>query len=243
MRGLVLAAGAGRRLHPETADIPKALIPVAGDDSILDLTLANFASTGIAEAAIVVGYRAEAIRERKVDLESRHGVRLHLIDNDKAEIWNNAYSLWCARDWFAEGTVLANGDTLHPASVERTLLDNRGPGLLLAIDTEKSLADEEMKVRLNDQGHLTRITKLVDPTTVQGEYIGVALIEASIADVLSDALQRTFEADPDLYYEDAFQLMADEGAAIATAPIGTVDWVEIDNHADLARAREIACRS
>ncbi|CAL2064481.1 protein of unknown function [Streptomyces murinus] len=26
------------------------------------------------------------------------------------------------------------------------------------------------------------------------------------------------------------------------APIGDVDWVEIDNHEDLARGREIACR-
>jgi hypothetical protein len=26
------------------------------------------------------------------------------------------------------------------------------------------------------------------------------------------------------------------------APIGDVDWVEIDNHDDLARGREIACR-
>jgi hypothetical protein len=26
------------------------------------------------------------------------------------------------------------------------------------------------------------------------------------------------------------------------APIGEVTWVEIDNHEDLARGREIACR-
>jgi hypothetical protein len=28
---------------------------------------------------------------------------------------------------------------------------------------------------------------------------------------------------------------------VRVATIGKVDWVEVDNHADLARAREIAC--
>ena len=33
---------------------------------------------------------------RKEALEAKYGVTLTLIDNDKAEEWNNAYSLWCA---------------------------------------------------------------------------------------------------------------------------------------------------
>lgn len=32
------------------------------------------------------------------------------------------------------------------------------------------------------------------------------------------------------------------GFRIDVAPIGDVQWVEIDNHDDLARGREIACR-
>jgi choline kinase len=243
MIGLVLAAGAGRRLRPYTDTLPKTLVPIADGATVLDGTLRNFADVGLTDAVLVVGYAADALRDRKADLERTHGVRLHLVDNDKAEVWNNAYSLWCARDCFAEGVILANGDTVHPVSVEETLLAARGPALLLAVDTEKSLAHEEMKVRWSAETGLQTITKLMPPETAYGEYIGVTLIEPEAAAPLTAALEATWRADPDLYYEDGYQELVDRGFRVDLAPIGTVDWVEIDDLRDLERARELACRS
>ena len=131
MIGLVLAAGAGRRLRPYTDSLPKALVPVGpagieGEPTVLDLTLANFAEIGLTEVAVIVGYRKEAVYERKAALEAKYGLKLTLIDNDKAEEWNNAYSLWCGRDALKDGVILANGDTVHPVSVEKTLLAASG---------------------------------------------------------------------------------------------------------------------
>ncbi|MDQ0939417.1 phosphocholine cytidylyltransferase family protein [Streptomyces sp. V1I1] len=243
MIGLVLAAGAGRRLRPYTDTLPKALVPVDGDTTVLDLTLGNFAQIGLTEAAVVVGYRKEAVYERKAALEAKYGLKLTLVDNDKAEEWNNAYSLWCARDVIKQGVILANGDTVHPVSVEQTLLAARGNGqkIILALDTVKHLADEEMKVITDGDKGVQRITKLMDPATATGEYIGVTLIEPEAADELADALKTTFERDPDLYYEDGYQELVNRGFTVDVAPIGDVKWVEIDNHDDLAKGREIAC--
>jgi choline kinase len=241
MIGLVLAAGAGRRLRPYTDSLPKALIPVDGDTTILDIALRNFAEVGLTDVSVVVGYAAEAVEERRAALQDRYGVKLSLVHNDRAEEWNNAYSLWLARDQFAQGALLVNGDTVHPVGVERTLLGQRGPGILLAIDDVKSLADEEMKATFDAAGQLTRITKLMDPAEAYGEYIGATVIEPHAAGALADALEATWRRDPNLYYEDGFQEFADRGGEVRAAPIGKVDWVEVDNHADLARAREIAC--
>jgi choline kinase len=239
---MVLAAGAGRRLAPYTDTLPKTLVPVDGDRTILDIALGNLKVAGLDRIAVVTGYAANAVEERKAALEERHGVTLELVFNDKAEIWNNAYSLWCARHLFDQGVLLVNGDTVHPPSVEATLLANRGPDILLALDDAKALAEEEMKVHVSPEGYMTRINKALDPATAQGEYIGLTLIEPVAAAPLAAALQATFERDPQLYYEDGFQEYADRGGKVGTAPIGAVDWAEVDDHRDLERAREIACR-
>src|SRR4051794_11693849 len=144
---MVLAAGAGRRLESLTEDLPKTLLPVDGDRTILDIALGNLGRAGLEEVVVVTGYAAERVAERQVALEARHGVRLALIFNPKAEEWNNAYSLWCARERFAEGVLLCNGDTVHPPEVEARLLAARGRGdLVLALDDAKPLGHEEMKV-------------------------------------------------------------------------------------------------
>ena len=242
MIGLVLAAGPGRRLHPLTAELPKTLLPLADGRTILDIALANLRSVGIEDVVVVTGFAAGRVEERVPDLERRHGVRIELIFNDRAEEWNNAYSLWLARDVLREGVLVVNGDTVHPASVEERLMAARGPGVLLALDGEKALGEEEMKVVLSEQGTVRRISKQVDPASADGEYIGVTLIEPSAAAPLAAALEATWRRDPSLYYEDGFQELVDRGGAVHVAPIGTVEWIEVDNHADLARAREIHCR-
>jgi choline kinase len=147
-----------------------------------------------------------------------------------------------ARERFADGVLLVNGDTVHPVSVEQTLLASRGPDIVLALDDVKPLAEEEMKVVLSSDGRLERIHKSVDPSAALGEYMGLTLIEPAAADGLAEALEATWRRDPSLYYEDGFQEYADRGGNVGVAPIGAIDWVEIDNHDDLGRAREIACR-
>ena len=246
MIGMVLAAGAGRRLRPDTDHLPKTLLPVAGEDTILDLALRNLAAAGLTDVVVIVGYAAAVVADRVGDLERRHGVAIELVHNDRAEEWNNAYSLWLAREHFGAGVLMVNGDTVHPASVEQALLAARRPDLaadlILAIDTVKKLADEEMKVIIDERGLVARITKQMEPADADGEYIGVTLIEPRAAISLADSLEVTWRRDPGLYYEDGFQELANRGGAVVTQAIGEVEWVEVDNHSDLQRARDIAGR-
>lgn len=242
MFGIVLAAGGGTRLRPLTDELPKTLLPVTDDGrSILELAVANLRSVEVTDITVVTGHAAGAIEEVAPELEDRYGVAISLRYNDRYATWNNAYSVWLVRDVFAQGALLINGDTVHPSDVEQRLLAARGAApVLLAVDADKPLGEEEMKVHLED-GLLTRITKQMDAATAHGEYIGVTLIEAEAGEDLADSLAATFERDPGLYYEDGYQELADRGGRIHAVPIGEgVPWVEVDDHADLERARRVA---
>ena len=245
MNGIVLAAGGGTRLRPLTDDLPKTLLPVTDDGrSILELAIANLSAVGITDITVVTGHAAAAIEAASPLLSSTYGVELHLRFNDRYASWNNAYSVWLVREVFSAGALLVNGDTVHPVSVEHRLLEARGQApVLIAIDDDKRLGEEEMKVHLDD-GRMTRITKHMDPASAQGEYIGLTLIEPTAGEALADSLQATFERDPGLYYEDGYQELADRGGEVRAVPIGeAVPWVEVDDHDDLARARSLTAAS
>jgi choline kinase len=242
MIGLVLAAGPGRRLQPLTETVPKTLLPLNDGRTILDLALRNLRSVGLEEVVIVTGFAAQRVQERVPELERRYDLRIDLLFNDRAEEWNNAYSLWLAREAFSQGLLLVNGDTVHPPSIENGLIAARGADILLAVDREKPLGAEEMKTLLAPDGSLRRINKDVHPADAQGEYVGLALVEPAAAERLAVALETTWRRDPSLYYEDGFQEFVDRGGRIEVLPIGGVPWVEVDDHADLERAREIECR-
>jgi choline kinase len=263
--GLVLAAGQGQRLRPDTDALPKTLLPVDGELTILDVILRNLAKVGLTDVALVAGHASDTLIARVPDLEARHGVTIEIIRNDRFDR-NNAYSLWLAREAYADGALLVNGDTVHPVDVEQTLLAARAeqatapaeqatvpgehataPEIILALDVNKPLTDEAMKVTLADQLNtrhrvVHKITKRMPIADAHGEYIGATLIGAGVASDLAAALDETWRRDPNLYYEDGFQLLADQGVSVGVAPLRPLEWVEVDDHADLARAREVACR-
>ena len=61
MKGIIIAAGYGSRLKALTATTPKSLVEIEGK-SIITYPIDALLAAGISDISIVVGYRADVIK-------------------------------------------------------------------------------------------------------------------------------------------------------------------------------------
>jgi dTDP-glucose pyrophosphorylase len=108
-RAVILAAGRGTRMRELTAELPKPMIKVRGEP-VLQTIVAGLRDAGIAELLLVVGYRADAVRDFFGD-----GSRYHVAIQYKTQTVQDGTGrvVELARD-FADNRpfILAYGDIL-----------------------------------------------------------------------------------------------------------------------------------
>lgn len=83
MKGLIPAAGHGKRLEPITLAIPKELL-MLGDKAVIEYVINAMKATGITEITIVVGWRKHAILDYLGSGE-RLGVKLTYVVQDNRD--------------------------------------------------------------------------------------------------------------------------------------------------------------
>jgi choline kinase len=242
---VVLAAGRGSRLGELGGEKPKWLIEVAGR-TLADRHLDGIAGAGtaVASTTVVVGHAAEAIER---DLASRAADVQVLFNPEFAEL-NNWWSLLRAlRELPSDGPVaVINADLLiaaeQVAEFIRTAAANPSEALI-AVDRERLLTDESMKVSQTPAGHLSGIGKR-DIDGAAGEYIGMLAARGRALEQLRAVLE-SFVGRPDSadeWYERAVGITAADGVAWLIWPVPSGDWVEIDDDADLRQAEELCAR-
>jgi choline kinase len=236
MKAVILAAGMGSRLLPLTADKPKPLVEVGGR-SLLFHMIDRLADAGIrgADVIVVSGYRQDVLR-RSLELG---GYAPTIVFNPRYADWNNFWSLRVASDAVAGDAFLQiDGDLLFDSALLPRLLAAPGPAAL-AVDVRPGVDDEAMKVAVGGpDGRIVAFSKGLAQERSVGESLGIARIDAPLGHAVFIELQAL--ADEGLvneYYEAAYQRLADRGAG----PFRVVDVhdctaIEIDDHADLARA-------
>ena len=111
MQGLILAAGASRRLYPLTEKTPKCLLEVGGLP-ILSHQLNALQKYSINEIIIVLGYYKEMIIEY---ISNNHPeLKFTYITNHEFSETNTSYSAYLCKDLLSSETLLMNGDVLYP---------------------------------------------------------------------------------------------------------------------------------
>ena len=159
---------------------------------------------------------------------------------------NNWWSLLLALRGLPAGEAVAvlNGDLLiAPELVASFLRDAAVTEVdgLLAVDLERELTGESMKVERGPDGTLARIGK-VGLSDGVGEYPGLLMARGPVVEALRAVLEG-FVGRPDRtdeWYEGAVGATAADGHLWHLWPMPAGGWVEIDDDADLHAAHELA---
>ncbi len=246
MRPIVIGAGRGSRLGPETDDIPKALVPVMGRP-MLEWILEALGAAGFAPADVVYicGYREEVVR-------ARYPKFTYVVNRDW-ERNNILASLLCAREHLAGGFVSTYADIVYRGSTVKKLTASTADKVL-ACDTDwrrryvdRSLHPETDAEKMRAEGpRVVELSRRMASDEASGEFIGVAKMTADGARETIEAFDaaratwagktwregRTFER---AYLIDLFQEMIEHGSTFHR--VDTFGgYMEIDTLEDLASA-------
>ena len=244
MYGVILAAGMAKRLRPLTDNKPKCLLNVAGR-TLLGRTVDAMMETGIKEFVVVTGYCADQIRGF---ISAQYGALpsnpvFHFIHNDGYEHNNNIYSLWLAgRVVRGHEFLLMDSDILCAPETVGAIA--RQSGSALAVNRHE-LGDEEMKVVVDHDMHITAISKACCPADALGESVGIEKFTAAYSEALFRELGQMIEREGliDIFYERAFERLIPQGHTFRVVDTTAFFSYEIDTPEDYERAQHLFATS
>jgi choline kinase len=237
MKTVILAAGAGSRLKPLTDHLPKCLLS-AGGKSILEMMIENLLATGNSEIIIVTGYLEDKIREFIRNRFPR--LKVTFIYNDRYLSTNNIYSLWLSKnEVLGDDMLMMDSDIIFDKSIIVKLMAS-GYKSCLALK-HHDVHEEEIKVRADETGCVTEIGKNVIPADSAGESIGIEIFGKEILPDMFQIIDRMVvnEEKVNLFYEAAFQELADRKKCLYVVDITEYPCTEIDTEEDLLAAGEL----
>lgn len=256
---VVLVAGIGQRLHPLTAQCPKALVPVAGE-TMLARTVRLLVSHGVRRVVLATGFEQDSVKVAMDELlegisaspfRSPLNLTVKYCFNPNYRTTQNSMSLAvCQNAVDGQDFYKIDGDLLFTEQVLQRL-DACPAALSVAVDTRATLGQEEMKVQLAARAtdramggddasqRIVAFGKGLDPAKCAGESIGLERVSGNGVTLLFDALDQAAAKERTmLYYEDIYgELLQSEKAFEAVAiDVSDLPWIEIDTHEDLKAA-------
>ena len=260
MRGLVIAAGLGRRLGELTEMSPKCLLKVGGE-TIVERIIKEMSHLGINNLALVRGYMGHMFNLKGVQY----------FENPNFRENNILHSMMCAENFLVdcltqrEDLLISYSDIVFDSALIKKVTESREPiSLLCDTDWEQKYLgrsahpkSEAELVLINKSNSAVKFGKffgeqVLHPTELgwkQVEFIGLTRLTPDGIALMLDAFRsisiklapdepfgraRTFQ---NAYLLDLFQFLVDSGHEVSVT-LTTGNWFEIDTPEDLQRANE-----
>ncbi len=244
MKGIILAAGEGKRLKPFTDNSPKCLILLEGK-SILDRQIETMRACGIEDIIVIKGYRADMI--------IRGDVRYYI--NPQYDSTNMVMTLWCAEKDLEGEVIVAYGDIIYNGGILQSLMaSTHDISVVVDMDWERywkkrfanPLKDAEA-FKMDDKGRIKIIGQ--KPETIEdieAGYIGLIKFTNNGINIFKKSFlnaskgeawgaPRQFEK---AYMTDMLQGLINEGHDLFAIGIHG-GWLEIDSCSDFELAKKL----
>jgi mannose-1-phosphate guanylyltransferase/phosphomannomutase len=181
MKGMILAAGEGRRLRPLTDLIPKPMLPIAGRP-LLEHTITHLRDCGITDLAINLFHLPNAVIDYFGD-GGRWGV--HLRYSVEEQLVGSAGGVKRLQAFFDDTFVVFYGDLLTQADL-RPMIDWHYRAGVLATMALYQVPDPWNRgiVQLNSTGHIVRFAEKPPPEQVFSNLAnaGIYVLEPKVLD-------------------------------------------------------------
>ena len=244
MNAIILAAGMGMRLLPDTEDIPKGMVKLF-DKSLIEMQIDIFKKCGIDDISIVTGYLAE-----KINFQS---VNYFMNENFSATSGNE--SLYCAKQKLND-TIICYADLIFDISIIKKMIDFNGDvGIAVESDWKSRYVgrtlhpiSEADNVLFDESGKIIELRKNIQkPNSNIGEFLGVMRLSSKGSSLflkrfseLKQSHVGTFHDSPSLKQSilpDMIQELIDLGINVEPVMISE-KWCEIDTPQDLDFAKK-----
>ena len=236
MQAIILAAGMGRRLGELTNDNTKCMLQVNGV-RLIHRILDSIYETGIRRVVLVVGYKAENVKEL-IGNEYR-GMEIIYVENSVYDKTNNIYSLFLAREYLtADDTILLESDLIFESRILTKIINDPYPTLAL-VDKYESWMDGTV-VTLDDESNIVEfLTKDKFKYSDIERYYKTVNIYKFSCDFSKTHYVPFLEAychalGNNEYYEQVLKVITllDE-SPLKALPLSGEKWYEIDDIQDL----------
>jgi NDP-sugar pyrophosphorylase family protein len=179
MKAMILAGGLSTRLYPLTKQVPKPLVPIAGEPNAIHV-MRYLRSFGIDEIAINVHYHADQIQAGLGD-GSKFGVRLHYLHEPK--LLGSAGAVKQMESFFAETFVVIGCDDLTDIGLDRLVTFHRQRHAVATIAlVEADDVSQYGVVVVDEDGKIVEFQEKPAPGTERSHLVntGVYVFEPAI---------------------------------------------------------------
>lgn len=231
MVAVILAAGKGSRLGQYTRDLPKSLLKLDREKTLLDYNLDILNRFDLERIMIITGYNSELIESY---VNSRPDIEI--IYNP---FWNHCNvlgSLYMGMGHLNDDFLFLHADTLADLEIWELLINS--PGDMVLPFQRKRCGDEEMKILLKDD-KLIQISKEINPEIADGEFLGIAKFSKQTIPFFKETSERLFKTGVlNQYMESIVQEAIDQSDFdIRPLDIMNHNFVEVDFEEDYLRAK------